>query len=81
MTLSGGISGTGITDVTGGTYVDNSFAVSQGANGCVLTLFGFLPINIDGVINKHSKFPSPAGSNTTIQDFDTEFVAAELVYP
>ncbi len=49
-----------------GTYVDNSFA-APGANGCVLTLFGFIPISINGLVNAQSGLPSPAGTNETVQ--------------
>jgi hypothetical protein len=70
----------GITDISEGTKVDNSFA-APGASGCVLTLFGYIPISLNGVINAQSKLPSPAGSNTTTQNFDTEYVSAEAVYP
>lgn len=77
---SSSLTGSGITDVTGGTYVDNSFA-TPGASGCVLTLFGYIPISINGVINEASSLPSPAGSNTAILGFGTESVAAALVYP
>ncbi len=37
--------------------------------------------SINGVINAQSALPSPAGSNTTIQNFDTEHVSAATVYP
>ncbi len=70
----------GITDVTEGTYVDNSF-YAPGADGCFLMLFGFPPTAINGVIDKQSGLPSEAGSNTAILDFDTESVSAALVYP
>jgi hypothetical protein len=70
----------GITDIAEGSSVDNSFA-TPGASGCVLTLFGYIPISINGVINAQSALPSPAGSNTTIQKFDTEHVTAATVYP
>jgi len=72
--------GSGITDVENGIYVDNSFAV-HGTNGCVLTLFGYPPIGINGLINSEAGFPSAAGDNETIQEFDTEFVSAALVWP
>ncbi len=70
----------GITDIAEGTSVDNSFA-TPGASGCVLIVFGYIPISINGVINAQSALPSPAGSNTTIQKFDTEHVSAATVYP
>lgn len=72
--------GSGITDVENGIYVDNSFPV-HGTNGCVLTLFGYPPMGINGLINTESGFPSAAGNNETIQEFDTEFVSAALVWP
>jgi hypothetical protein len=63
----------------GGTFVDNSFA-APGANGCVLTLFGFIPISINGLVNAQSGLPSPAGTNTTVQNFDLELVNAFFPY-
>ena len=72
--------GGGIERVSGGTHVDNSFAV-PGANGCVLTLFGYLPISLNGPINTQSALPSAAGNNQAILGFETEFAGAELVYP
>jgi hypothetical protein len=62
-----------------GTYVDNSFS-APGASGCVLTLFGFIPISINGLVNTASGLPAKAGTNTTIQNIDTEFVEIGLVY-
>jgi hypothetical protein len=62
-----------------GTYVDNSFA-APGASGCVLTLFGFIPISINGLVNSQSGLPSPAGSNTTVQEFDAQLVNAFYPY-
>ena len=52
-----------------------------GASGCVLTLFGYPPEPIDEMINEESALPSAAGSNETVQLFDTEYVAAGLVWP
>ncbi len=63
-----------------GTFVDNSFA-APGASGCVLTLFGFIPISINGLVNSQSGLPSPAGKNETKQNFDLELVSAAKVYP
>jgi hypothetical protein len=62
-----------------GIFVDNSFA-APGANGCTLTLFGFLPINIDGLINVASGLPSAAGKNETKQNFNLEVTNSEFVY-
>jgi hypothetical protein len=61
-------------------YVDNSFA-APGANGCTLTLFGFIPISINGLVNAQSGLPSPAGKNETIQNTDLEAAFESLVYP
>lgn len=63
-----------------GTVVDNSFA-APGASGCVLTLFGFIPISINGLVNSQSGLPSPAGKNETKQDTDLALVGQEFVYP
>ncbi len=71
----------GVTDEENGIYVDNSFAVPVGANGCFLTLFGFPPIAINGLINERAELPSAAGNNSAILAFDTESVAAATVYP
>lgn len=71
---------TGIITAKNGTYVDNSFG-APGASGCTLTLLGFIPISINGLVNSQSGLPSPAGTNETVQDFDLELVAASTVYP
>ena len=63
-----------------GTFVDNSFAV-PGASGCVLKLFGFIPISLNGFVNEQAELPSPAGKNSAIQDFDLEFTPQFRVYP
>ncbi len=68
-----------IFHLNNGTYVDNSFS-APGASGCVLTLFGFIPISINGLVNTASGLPAKAGTNTTIQNIDTEFVEVGLVY-
>lgn len=72
--------GSGIEHLSNGTYVDNAFSV-PGANGCVLSLFGYPPEPIDETIDEESTLPSPAGSNETVHQFDTEYVAAGLVWP
>jgi hypothetical protein len=69
-----------IVHLDNGIFVDNAFA-APGANGCKLTLFGFLPISINGLVNSQSGLPSPAGTNETIQEFDTELVGSFFVYP
>jgi hypothetical protein len=63
-----------------GIYVDNAFS-APGASGCALTLFGFLPVGINGLINSQSGLPAPAGTNETIQNFNAEIVESGLVYP
>jgi hypothetical protein len=70
---------TEIIHQTGGKYVDNSFA-APGASGCVLTLFGFIPISINGLVNSQSGLPAPAGTNETVQNYDGELVSPETVY-
>jgi hypothetical protein len=64
-----------------GLYVDNSFAAPS-ASGCVLTLFGFIPISINGLVNEQSGLPAAAGTNETKQNFNLEITAgAGVVYP
>jgi len=70
----------GVIDSTGGRFVDNSFA-APGASGCVLTLFGFIPISINGLVNSTSGLPSPAGTNETIQNFNGQLAFYRFVYP
>jgi hypothetical protein len=70
----------GIVHIDNAELVDNSFA-APGASGCVLTLFGFIPISINGLVNTQSGLPSPAGTNETRQNVDVELVEAALVYP
>jgi hypothetical protein len=62
-----------------GEVVDNSFA-APGASGCVLTLFGFIPISINGLVNSQSGLPSPAGTNETRQAIDVEIAQESKVY-
>jgi hypothetical protein len=60
-------------------YVDNSFS-APGANGCTLTLFGFIPVSINGLVNTASGLPSAAGNNETVQNTDLKSVYQPLVY-
>lgn len=69
-----------ITKFKEGEFVDNSFA-APGASGCVLTLFGFIPISINGLVNSQSGLPAPAGTNETRQKFNIEATETGLVYP
>jgi hypothetical protein len=64
----------------GGKYVDNTWA-APGANGCVLTLFGFIPISINGLVNTASGLPAAAGTNEAVQNFEAEIAQANRVYP
>lgn len=63
-----------------GTFVDNSFS-APGASGCVLTLFGFIPVSINGLVNAQSGLPAPAGTNETVQTADTAIAETHWVYP
>jgi len=63
-----------------GKFVDNAFA-APGASGCTLTLFGFIPVSINGLVNTQSELPAPAGTNETIQYIDSEFAPVYRVYP
>jgi hypothetical protein len=69
-----------ILHLTGGTYVDNTFSAPT-ANGCTLTLFGFIPVSINGLVNSASGLPAAAGTNEAIQHIETEFAEVGLVYP
>jgi hypothetical protein len=70
----------GVIDATGGQFVDNSFA-APGASGCVLTLFGFIPISLNGLVNAQSSLPSGAGNNETRQIFNAQLAFDQFVYP
>jgi len=76
----GGIDAKEIIHVNNGELVDNSFA-APGASGCVLTLFGFIPISINGLVNSQSGLPAAAGTNETRQETDAELVNSSFVYP
>jgi hypothetical protein len=68
-----------IAFLSNGIYVDNSFA-APGASGCTLTLFGFIPISLNGFVNSQSGLPSPAGTNEAVQEVDIQFALQESVY-
>jgi hypothetical protein len=70
----------GVLPFENGVLVDNAFA-APGASGCVLTLFGFIPISINGLVNTQSGLPSAAGHNETTQNVDLELANVEAVYP
>lgn len=69
-----------ITHLLNAKYVDNSFA-APAAKGCVLTLLGFIPVNIDALVNFQAGLPSPAGTNETVQNVDAHATEPHLVYP
>ena len=69
-----------IVQLTNGTYVDNSFS-APGASGCVLKLFGFIPIGLNSFVNSQAGLPAAAGTNEAVQNFDLEFVERTAVYP
>jgi hypothetical protein len=62
-----------------GIFVDNAFAV-PGASGCVLKLFGFIPISLNGFVNSQAGLPSPAGTNEAVQELDIKITLQEFVY-
>jgi hypothetical protein len=63
-----------------GEYVDNSFSAPS-ASGCTLTLFGFIPISLNGLVNAQSGLPAAAGTNETRQVADAEVAEESYVYP
>lgn len=69
-----------IIHVNNSELVDNSFA-APGASGCVLTLFGFIPVSINGLVNSQSGLPAAAGTNETRQKTNNELVFSSFVYP
>lgn len=69
-----------IITLKNGKFVDNSFS-APGASGCVLTLFGFIPISINGLVNSQSGLPAPAGTNETVQYWEAELANPVRVYP
>jgi len=68
-----------IVKFTNGIYVDNAFSV-PGASGCVLKLFGFIPISLNGFVNSQSGLPSAAGHNEAVQDINIQIALQESVY-
>jgi hypothetical protein len=71
---------TQVSTFTGGVFADTTFS-APGATGCTLTLFGFIPISINGLVNTQSGLPSPSGNNTTVQNIDLEITGQSNVYP
>jgi len=67
-----------ILRIKGIVFVDKTFS-APGANGCTLTLFGFIPISINGLVNTQSGLPAATGNETT-QITDIETATAEKVY-
>jgi hypothetical protein len=71
--------GTEILKATNGRFVDGTFT-APGASGCTLTLFGFIPISLNGLIDSTSGLPAGSGTNYTNQNYNMEIVEAALVY-
>ena len=71
---------TEILHLFNGIYVDNAFA-APGASGCVLTLFGFIPVSINGLVNSNSGLPAAAGTNETVQNIESDLAGSFNVYP
>jgi hypothetical protein len=69
-----------ILHLDNGIYVDNAFS-APGASGCVLTLFGFIPISLNSFVNSQSGLPAAAGTNEAVQNFNVELVERVKVYP
>lgn len=61
-------------------YVDGTFTAPE-SNGCQLTLFGFIPIDLDPLVGIASGLPAGSGVNETEQITDTELVNVLNVYP
>jgi hypothetical protein len=74
------VDGQGVVHVDDGIFVDNAFS-APGASGCVLKLFGFIPISLNGFVNSQSGLPAAAGTNEAIQEYDLELASQEAVYP
>lgn len=70
---------TEIGHLRNGTYTDDKFAAPK-AHGCVLNLLGFIPINLDSIVDAASGLPASSGNGTT-QNFNAELVASNKVYP
>ncbi len=70
----------GIVNFNNGVYVDNSFA-APGANGCVLKLFGFIPISLNGLVNSQSGLPSAGGQQRDVQNINIELVCRNMRLP
>lgn len=71
---------TGIVSLSGATFVDNSFS-APAASGCTLTLFGFIPIDLDGLVDLQAGLPAKAGTNETVQNTTNELVNQSIAYP
>lgn len=70
---------TEIITLTDGIFVDNSFA-APAASGCVLLGLGLIPVNIDALVNLQSGLPAAAGTNETVQNWESEITAPGNVY-
>lgn len=70
---------TDIFHFNNGEFVDNAFS-APAATGCQLNLLGFIPIDLDGLVDLQAGLPSAAGTNETRQIQSTELVPREVVY-
>jgi hypothetical protein len=61
-------------------YVENAFA-APAASGCTLTLFGFIPISLNSLVDAQAGLPAAAGTNETVQVTDSEVTESTHVYP
>jgi hypothetical protein len=64
---------------TGGTVVDNAFAV-PGANGCQLSI-GSYHLNIDKLVDVSWGLPAAAGTSEAVFGYGTQIVSSSVVYP
>ena len=69
-----------IIHLNNGKYVDGTFSAPS-ASGCVLTVFGFIPISINGLVNAEAGLPAASGTNEAIQIISTEIAEPSRVYP
>jgi hypothetical protein len=61
-------------------FVDNTFSVPT-ATGCTMTMFGFIPVNLDNMVDKQSGLPAAAGFSEAHEIADGEVAESRYVYP
>jgi hypothetical protein len=67
-----------VLKATGGTFVDNSYAV-PGATGCVFN-YGSNHYSIDSLVNQTYHLPSAAGKNTTVLNYSLSLTFPGVIY-